>query len=47
MEDTSSCCVDVTFDTIYQETHNKGVGVFGYGGHKRKRNGNMAWHGSK
>ena len=47
MEDTFISNAEVTFDTIYQETHNKGSGGFGYGGYKRKINGNIAWNGSK
>ena len=38
VEDTFLCDVGITFHTIYQETHNKGSGVFGYGGYKRKKN---------
>ena len=47
VDDTFICKAGVTFDTIYQKTHNKGSGVFGNGGYQRIRNGNIAWHGSK
>ena len=47
VDDTFICKAGVTFDTIYQKTHNKGSGVFGNGGYQRITNGNIAWHGSK
>ena len=47
VDDTFICEAGVTFDTVYQKTHNKGSGVFGNGGTQRITNGNIAWHGSK
>ena len=47
VDDTFICKAAVSFDTIYQETHNKGSGVFGNGGYQRITNGIITWHGSK
>ena len=47
LEDTFVCDVDVTFETIYRETHHRGAGVFGYAGYQQNRDGNTAWCGSK
>ena len=47
VEDTFLCNEGVTFDRVYEVTHNNGSGVFGYGGYKHKKDRTPAWHGSK